>query len=115
MHMLVSMTLTLMQGHNGSAKLKYQRGIISTTEQAIRIKLATTVDHNLCDLDFKKKIEKDEIDVPIALSAFRDRGPRSQQSHTSSLRKLHGLTILYISFVVHAGLTAGALCMNRDN
>ena len=37
------MTLTLMQGHSGSAKKKYQHWIISTTKPAISIKLATAV------------------------------------------------------------------------
>ena len=41
MLMLVSMTLTLMQGHSRSAK--NQRWIISTSKQAMSIKLATTV------------------------------------------------------------------------
>ena len=43
--MLVAMTLTLMQGHNGSAKDKNQRWIISTTKQARSITLATTLGH----------------------------------------------------------------------
>ena len=42
--MLVWMTLTLMQGHSGSAKAKIQCWILSTTKQATRIKLAKTVD-----------------------------------------------------------------------
>ena len=41
--MLTSVILTLMQGHNGSAKAKDQRWIISKAKQAISIKLATTV------------------------------------------------------------------------
>ena len=41
--MLVSMTLTLMQGYSGSAKANIQCWIISTTKQAINITLATTV------------------------------------------------------------------------
>ena len=45
MSMLVSMTLTLTQGHTGSAKAKYQRWIISTTMQAISIKLAFNSRH----------------------------------------------------------------------
>ena len=49
MPMLVSMTLTLMQGHNGSAKAT----IIWTTKQAISITLATTLGHVLHDLDFE--------------------------------------------------------------
>ena len=54
--MLVLMTLTLMQGHSGSAKAKNQRCMLSETKQAISIKLATTVDlffkYILHDLDF---------------------------------------------------------------
>ena len=44
MLMLVSMTLTLMQGHSDSAKAKKkdQRSLILTTYQIISIKLATT-------------------------------------------------------------------------
>ena len=43
--MLVSMTLTLIEGHSGPAEAKQnQRLIISATKQAIGIKLATTVD-----------------------------------------------------------------------
>ena len=49
--MLVSMTLTLMQGHSGSAKAKNQRCMLSATKQAISIELATTVGHFLLDLD----------------------------------------------------------------
>ena len=45
MLMLVSMTLTLMQGHSGSAKAKIQQKVIS-------IKLVTMVGHFLRDLDF---------------------------------------------------------------
>ena len=42
----LSMTLTLMQSHSGSAaKAKNHRRIISTTKQAIIIKLATMVGH----------------------------------------------------------------------
>ena len=43
--MLVSMTLTLMQGHSGSAKAKIQYWFILKTKQAKSIKLATTVGH----------------------------------------------------------------------
>ena len=42
---LYSMTLTLMQGHSGSANVRIQYWIISTTKQAMSIKLATTVGH----------------------------------------------------------------------
>ena len=48
--MLVQMTLTLMQGHSGSAKAKTQRCMLSATKQ-LSIKLATTVGHFLLDLD----------------------------------------------------------------
>ena len=37
---LVSMILTLMQGHSGLAKAKNQRWMLSATKQAISIKLA---------------------------------------------------------------------------
>ena len=40
------------QGHSGSEKAKIQFQIIWTTKQATSIKLATTVGHFLCDLDF---------------------------------------------------------------
>ena len=43
--MLILMTMTLMQGRNGSAKAKNQRYMLSATKQAISIKLATTVGH----------------------------------------------------------------------
>ena len=43
--MLVSMTLTLMQGHSESAKAKIQRCMLLATKQAISIALATTVGH----------------------------------------------------------------------
>ena len=52
--MLVPMTLTLTQGHNGSANANIQSWIISTTKQATSINLATTVAHfALRELDFK--------------------------------------------------------------
>ena len=44
--MVVLMTLTLMQGHSGSAKENIQLWIISTTKQAIKIKLAAKVGHD---------------------------------------------------------------------
>ena len=53
MLMLVSMILTLMQSHSGSAKYKIQCWIISTTKQAIIIIPATMVGHLLRDLDFE--------------------------------------------------------------
>ena len=43
--MLVSMIMTLMQGHSGSTKAKIQCLIISTTKQATTVNLATTVGH----------------------------------------------------------------------
>ena len=43
----VSMTLTLMQGHSGSAKAKHRRRIISTTKPATSIKLSATISHFL--------------------------------------------------------------------
>ena len=47
--MLMSITLTLMQGHSGSAKTKNVRWFIVTTtgKQAISIQFATTVGHFL--------------------------------------------------------------------
>ena len=52
--MLVSMTLTLMQGHSGSTKANIQCWIISTAKQATSITLATTVGHcSFVDLDFE--------------------------------------------------------------
>ena len=45
MLMLVSITLTLMQGHSGSAMAKNQRCMISATKQAISIKFGATVGH----------------------------------------------------------------------
>ena len=52
--MLISMTLTLMQGHSVSAKENIQWWIILITKQARSINLATstTVGHFLRDLDF---------------------------------------------------------------
>ena len=47
--MLISMTLTLMQGRQ---KQKNQHWMISATNQEISIKLGTRVDHFLRDLDF---------------------------------------------------------------
>ena len=51
--MLISMTLTLMQGHSGLAKANIQCLIILTTKQATHIKLATKVGQFLCELDFE--------------------------------------------------------------
>ena len=48
----VPMTLTLMQGHSGSAKTKTQFGIIWTSKQATSITFATTVGQVLRDIDF---------------------------------------------------------------
>ena len=47
MLMLVSMTLTLMQGHSGSAKAKKNRFcMLLATKQAMSIELATMVGHS---------------------------------------------------------------------
>ena len=46
MLMLVSMVLTLMQGHSGLAEEKNHRWIISKTKQPISIKVAATVSHD---------------------------------------------------------------------
>ena len=43
MLMIISTTLTLMQGHSGLAKAKNQHCMLSATKQAISIKLATMV------------------------------------------------------------------------
>ena len=51
MLMLVSITLILMQGHSGLAKVKNQYCMLSATKQAIIIQLATTVGHFFHDLD----------------------------------------------------------------
>ena len=48
--MLVSITLTLMQGHSELAKATIQRCVLSATKQARSIKLATTVGNFLHDL-----------------------------------------------------------------
>ena len=53
MFMVMLMTLALVQGHSVSAKAENQRWIISTTKQAICIKLAKTVCHFLPDRDFE--------------------------------------------------------------
>ena len=50
---LVSITLTLIQGHSRLAKTKIQCGIMSTTKQAPSIKHATRVGHFLRYLDCK--------------------------------------------------------------
>ena len=74
----VLMTLTLMQGHNGSAEDKIQRCIISTCKQVIRIKLATTVSHVLHDLDwhFENSIWLDHL-VFLAASTPHSRAAAS--------------------------------------
>ena len=48
---LVSMSLTLIQGHRGTADGNSQRWIISASKQVTRMKLATTVDCFVHDLD----------------------------------------------------------------
>ena len=50
---LVPMTSTIMQGHSGSATANNLRWIMSTTKQAMSFKLASTVGHFSCDLDFE--------------------------------------------------------------
>ena len=50
---LILMTLTLMQGHSGSAHNEIWGLIISTTRQATRIKLAATVCHASRQIDFE--------------------------------------------------------------
>ena len=46
MLMLMSITLTLMQGHSGLAEEKIQLWIILTSKQAMSIKLAATAGHS---------------------------------------------------------------------
>ena len=54
--MVVSITLILMQGHSGSAEEKIQLCIISTTKQAIEIKLAATEGHNKFYFSLKSSV-----------------------------------------------------------
>ena len=71
MFMLVSMALTLMQGHSGSAKTQ-KSALITTTKPAIsRIKLATTVGQFLSDLDFWKRVHG--LTILYLLRCFRFR------------------------------------------
>ena len=56
MLMLVSMTLTLTQGHSGSAQENNQRLIILTTKQVMSIELAKTVGHFYMTLTLKTYI-----------------------------------------------------------
>ena len=54
MLMLVSMTLTLMQGRSGLAKVKNQRSVISASKKAISIKTCyNDTGRCVCDLDFE--------------------------------------------------------------
>ena len=46
MLLMVLMTLTLTQGHSGSAEETVELGTISTSKQAMRIQLAATVGHD---------------------------------------------------------------------
>ena len=52
--MPVSMTLTMIQGHSGSAKANNQLCMLSATNQVINVKLVTTVSlfWGVRDLDF---------------------------------------------------------------
>ena len=59
--MLVSMTLSLMQGHSGSAKAKIQCLIVSTTKQATSMTLARTVGHFYVTLTLKTFIWLDHL------------------------------------------------------
>ena len=56
MFILVSMTLTFMQGHNGLAEETIQSWIISTTKQAISIQLAVAVGHDKFYLSPKSSV-----------------------------------------------------------
>ena len=54
--MVVSMTLTLMHGHSGSADKQIQLWIISTTKQAIKSKLFATVGHDKFYISLKSSV-----------------------------------------------------------
>ena len=54
--MIVSMTLTVMQGDSGSAEEQIQLCMISTTKQAIQIKLAATVGHDKFYMSLKSSV-----------------------------------------------------------
>ena len=54
--MVVLMTLTLMQGHSDSAEENIKLWIISTTKQAIHIKLAATVGHDNVYFSLKSSV-----------------------------------------------------------
>ena len=86
MLMLILMTLTLVQGHSGTEKAKKQRWIISTTEQAISIKLAATVDHFVRDLDFANVYMIDQLVYTYFKSGIETPDRNNQ-------RYLHLLTI----------------------
>ena len=68
---LVSMTMTLMQGHSGSAEAKQTSVELSRqlTKQAISIKLYTTVGPGLFlhDLDFEKCIWFDHLILALCV------------------------------------------------
>ena len=53
---VVSMTLTLTQGHSGSAEDQIQLSVISTTKKAIQIKLAATVCHDTSYFSLKSSV-----------------------------------------------------------
>ena len=60
--MLVSMTLTFMQGHSGSAQEKFSAELSrQLSEQQALTKLATTVGHFFQDLDFENVIWLDQL------------------------------------------------------
>ena len=56
MLMLISMTLTLMQGYSGLANETIQRWIILTTKQAISIKFAVTVGYDKIYINLKSSV-----------------------------------------------------------
>ena len=68
MIMLLSMTLTLMQGHSGSVEENIQRWIISTTNPVISIELTTTVGQFVHDLDIENVY--DGFTILFFLDAF---------------------------------------------
>ena len=61
MLMLVSITLTVMQGHGGSTKANNQRYMLSATKQAISVKPATTVGHFYVTLTLQIRIWLDHL------------------------------------------------------
>ena len=83
--MLVLMRLTLMQGHNGSAKAKQiQRCMLSATKQAISIKLASTVGHCLHDLDFANVYMACTLTILLVVAVFSIQRSKENQCLSST-------------------------------